>query len=675
MDMKHTKKCTPLRNKISITLSATIFIILAHVCYMKFMNHYQIIQRIPEGAELAYIIRVENHGMIEEQVIMVSDSREYIKPHPKPSIFGYQLRATEHHITQKKISDPFEYELFEDASILSIDPDYEINTGITTATSHKIPLVTNHQPSRTVSPPSSKTANPLAPQDASFALADLAPPTGSERTLPSVEHDPTSSVNTVAKETTPLLHSAKDNNGILSAQEAKLRAKHTPPSIPISIPCSGVSGSVSTQSSSLNYKNKHMIAKANIGIGYATYQDEQNLTRQKLTGQYSMGVALNKNAAIGAHLLVLPQMQDLSLMGAYYLPESRLKLKTAVSYLWGKQDFLFPSESETRDLSQMGFFLSGEHILDEQQYPWLHSIGLSGWTSQTKQTSVQPKSNYYTIETSDSHDLYEDTKTLNLGQLIGSAVDVQAAPQDNIVMKLSLGYEQVKYPLLDGSTDINKSLYQALKIDYEPIDHLILGTEYKKGSSETRASVHASMHGWSMMLYQNWGLNGVKGHRGAMLSYNLTPWNNDPSIPLAKRMRPSSGHGALNLLNDAVTRPIQLPLTFMAKVDPESSKNVANVDKAGLPNDASVVIENGVITITVPDETSLNITGIAMNSPSGTEILTPSTYTTTADNQILIPIVTLHSAITTIGDHNFTITAEGDTSHTININTTAESTT
>lgn len=565
------------------------------------------------------------------------------------------------------------------STIISANPGKTLKETATTQVnniatkSSKPASVKSRQPSITKRTAASPNHSSIAHAPSSIATQ----PTASSVTpsLPSIEHDPTSSKNIIPKETSPLMDATNKVNGDINDQEARLRTKHIPPSIPITLSDGEVSGNISSNSSAINYKNSTILARANIGIGYSTYQDDNNITHQKLNGSYGMGFSLSKNAAIGTNFLVMPQMKDLALIGVYYLPDAQLRIKAAANYLWGKQEFTFPSESETIDLYQMGLFLSGEHAFSEAQYPWLHSIGVSSWTTKTHQDNTKVAVSYYTIETSTTHEIYEDNKVLSLGQLFGSAVDLQMAPQDNLVVKLSLGYEHVKFPFADGSTELNKSLYQGFKIDYEPIDHLILGSEYKKGSSETRLGIRAEMHGFAMTIYQNWGLNGIQSHKGAILSYSLTPWNNASSLSLAQRMRGNATQGGLNLLTDATTRPTQLPITFMAKVDPGSSINVANIDKAGLA-DANVTTKGNLVFVNFAGETINSIPSITMTGPNGTSSLTPtSDYASFTDEAVILNLAKIQEAIPSSGDYRFAITVNGTTNYIINLDTIAQANT
>lgn len=486
-----------------------------------------------------------------------------------------------------------------------------------------------------------------------------------EIVLPSIEHDPTNSAF-LAKETTPLLETANKNITDLSSQEKNLRSNNMAPSIPLSLSNGELSASVSPNATAVDYRDQSVLMRAHIGLGYSADQGNR-----QLNGQYTMGFS-SAYTAIGTQLLFLPDMKDIAVMGVHYLPEKQLRLKAAANYLWGRQSFLFSSGCEARELSQMGLFVSGDHTFPEDQYPWLHTLGVSSWISSTQEDGAPSADSSYLVETQDHYDLYNDTKKLSLGQLIGSSVDLQVSPQDRIVMKVSLGYEQVNFPLLGDRNEINRTLYQAIKLDYEPVDHLIVGTEYKKGSTETRVGIRADMHGLGLMLYQNWGLNGIQGHKGAMLSYNLTSWSKEQHQPLAKRMRPSAAQGKLGLLSDATVRPLELPLTFMAKIDPGSHKNFASIDKAGLGT-SDVTITQGQIMVRLPNESIASISSITMSGSSGSITLSqPTDYATTQANVVIVNISALQAQIPAPGDYEFTINVSGDTNYTIHIKTSLQ---
>lgn len=490
--------------------------------------------------------------------------------------------------------------------------------------------------------------------------------------LPVIEYDPTSSAE-IAKEATPILKDHADANMMLTQQELTTRNNNIAPAIPVQLNKQDITASVAEENTSLSYKKDNLLAQANIGLGYSSYTDTNDVYHNSLSGKYNVSVGINPNTAIGLNLLMLAEQTDASLVGVCYIPEKQLLLKAAANYLWGEQDFSFPSGTYAQDVSQYGAFLSAERAFDEASHPFLHSIGVSSWYTQAHQDSTATPT-IYGSSTGSSYNIYYDPQTLSVGQLLGTAMDLQFAPRENLVMKLSLGYEQVKYPFADGSSSIDRNVYQAAKIDYEPIDHLILGTDYKKGSSETKVALRAAMHGWELSLYENWGLNSTQGYKGAMLSYNLTSWNDSKQEPLAKRMRNNIANSNTNVLNEAINRPTQLPLVFLAQVDSSSSTEIASVQESNLPPNSSVVISGDKILVNLPGDNNIAVLNVTMSGPYGTSELdnSSSTYAWADDEEVIISIPALRSAVPASGVYSFTVNTNGSEGEvSIYINSTA----
>lgn len=381
------------------------------------------------------------------------------------------------------------------------------------------------------------------------------------------------------------------------------------PTLPISLSEQGLSANIQAENTSLEWKKSHYLAKANVGLGYGSYTQtnplNQTQSTHRLGGNYQMSVALGEQFALGATYAALANAQDMSLIGIYALKNLPVEMKWATQYLWGKQNFGFASGNDDVNLTQRGNFMSARYHLsddDQRAWPWLHAIGLAVWQAQAHRSQDPSGDYYYGIQDLESQNyvIYKDLRALSLGKLYGAATEFQAAASDHAVIDLSLGFEESSFPFLDGSLEKNKSFYHAIKVQYEPTAALLLGGEYKRASSESRVSLQADIRSFSFAVYQNWGLNGVTGNKGVTLSYQFSPFDPTQQVPLAQRLRRPVNRSMAYLLDQAILRPSQLPMSFLAKIDNTANIVNARIDSEIL-NGTNVRIDGDEIVITLPN--------------------------------------------------------------------------
>jgi len=474
------------------------------------------------------------------------------------------------------------------------------------------------------------------------------------------------------------VHPHDKNTPVLTHTEAKnkntvtsMTSNHQ--SIPINANMLGIHGSVGAQESHINISQDNFKARARLGVGYDTYQNDKLMNQSYMGGQYALGFAFNDTSAIAAQFTKTGAMKDVVLSGAFFMPSFNTTFKYAGSYLWGKQEFAFISGTKTNNLAQSGLYISAEHNVLEENSRYIHSVGASLWTAQAYQRTVQPVMEYYSL----NNKVYNDIQNVALGQLLGSTIDMQVAPLDNIVMKMSLGYEQLAFAKADGSRIVNRTLYHSLAADFEPVEKVLLSSEYRKGSSEARLTVKMQLHNMSVGLYENWGLQGINGTKGAFIAYDLFASLSSTNDSLSKRLRMNSQYGKSVLLENAMMRPSQIPLSFMAIVDNTADQLLATISDS-VASDPTIVMNGNNIIIAVPNINASSppsqITVTKTTPQTGTTTLTNSSVASFSGTSINISLPALHQTVTTAENHTYNISFQDSTgaTQTVTLNITSE---
>lgn len=444
------------------------------------------------------------------------------------------------------------------------------------------------------------------------------------------------------------------------------------PSVPIAI--GGVHGHLSERQTQLSYQTEGILAKLSMSLGYGSYVDEQQERHERMSGQYAMAVMLGAHSAVGVQWEAMPNAQDVSVMGVYYQPQTRLRLKGAANYLWSDRDFAFASGPQNRSVDQYGAFVSGHKVFAQEEQPWMHALGVSAWYTRAHERAQTQDSVWFVRDEGDQYLLSQDDRALSLGRLMGAALDTQFELHEHGVVRLGLGYEQLSYPFADGSSEYQRSLYQSVHADFEPMQHVVLGVDYKKGSSETRATLRGAYLGWAVSAYQYWGVNGTQGFKGVALEYLLGDPSDGAKASLSERMRARLLSGGQSLLHEAIDRPVALPLVLLAKVDNSYMTSDISVDKSGLPSDARVQVSGDLIVVTFEEGSTPYVSDVTMSAPDGTVALDNSTqaYARASGDQVFISIPSMEDSVGVPGDYSFYYHVdEGAESSTIQVNVNA----
>jgi len=371
-----------------------------------------------------------------------------------------------------------------------------------------------------------------------------------------------------------------------------------------------VAGRVSPGGTSLQYHNKRAIGSINLGFGYL----KQENSNAGVAGKAELAILPFSNVAVGSSLTLTGSIRnDLLLNTVWQLPDSGFRIKATGGYLWGNQDFTFPSGQATIDLKQFSYVVSTQYIFSKTEAATtLHSVGFSVWGARATQLSSVDGPRFFEVESATDYTIYSDPLLLSEGRLFGASADAQLALRPNIVTKGSIGYEQLRYPFADGSSETNRSAFYNVTMLCEPLAGMTLGAGYKAGAGENRIDLSAQIGNWQLTMYQNNGQHGIADNRGAMLTCQFfLSDGKKPQGTLASRMQPLQSNDSSTLLAAATMRPSQLPQSFLAKVDTTAISNVLKVNKAGLSPGVSVNHE-GDIFITVGTGAP-TITGITRN--------------------------------------------------------------
>jgi hypothetical protein len=350
----------------------------------------------------------------------------------------------------------------------------------------------------------------------------------------------------------------------------------------------GLGGSLGATGSKFHYESKNYLA--NVGLDYVSPKSNYGI------GLKADGAALlGETYAIGTNL-TFNNINE-AVVNAVWMPkDTNIKTKLSAAYMWGQQNFDFYSGNSSASLTQASYYFSTQYVVPKERSDYLHTIGLSTWSSKAKQTN-NPNPNYSTVETASSYNIMMDPLKLAVGTLQGEALDTQVGITKQVIAKASMGYESLKFPFSDGTQELNKRIYQDYVVQYQPIQEVSLQAGYKMGAALNNVMLSAAYSQWKVTGFKNNGNNGITGNQGVMLSYNIPLDGKNSSVPMSALTRPELIGNSAYILRDAATRPIQLPQTFLAKVDTTAVKTVASINKAGLPNGATVDAAGNVLVL------------------------------------------------------------------------------
>lgn len=356
----------------------------------------------------------------------------------------------------------------------------------------------------------------------------------------------------------------------------------------INLGSAGLGGSLGATGSKFHYESRNYLAS--VGLDYVSPKSSYGI------GIKADGAALlGKTYAIGGNLTF--NKVNEAVVNAVWMPEdTNIKTKLSAAYMWGQQNFDFYSGNSSASLSQASYYFSTQYVVPKERSDYLHSIGLSTWSSKAKQTN-NPNPNYSTVETASSYNIMMDPLKLAVGTLQGEALNTQVGITKQVIAKASMGYELLKFPFSDGTQELNKRIYQDYVVQYQPIQEVSLQAGYKMGAALNNVMLSAAYSQWKMTGFKNNGNNGITGNQGVMLSYSIPLDGKDRPVPMSSLTRPELIGNSAYILRDAAIRPVQLPQTFLAKVDTTVVTMLASISKAGLGPGISVNSQGQALVI------------------------------------------------------------------------------
>ncbi len=321
---------------------------------------------------------------------------------------------------------------------------------------------------------------------------------------------------------------------------------------------------------------------AQVGIDYASPNSS-----------YGYGIRVDGSTlitpsfALGFNFTGYSNLKEIVLNSVWIPENSHLKMKLSTAYMWGKQTFNFYSGAANANLNQASYFFSASYVFPKETSDYLHTVGFSNWGSKAFQTNLSDPV-YVVSQNSNFYNITMDPRKLSTGTLKGISLDTQLGISDKIITKLSLGYESLLFPFSDGTKSLNNTVFQNYLIQYQPTREIILGVGYKIGAAGNNIFLSAGYGQWALTAFKNNGNNGLLSNQGIMLTYRIPLGGKNTTSPLNILTRPEDAGASSFALRDAITRPVQLPQNFLAKVDLTAVKSVVSINKSGLPKDATV---------------------------------------------------------------------------------------
>jgi len=424
----------------------------------------------------------------------------------------------------------------------------------------------------------------------------------------------------------------------------------------INLGSAGLGGSLGATGSKFHYESKNYLA--NVGLDYVSPKSNYGI------GLKADGAALlGKTYAIGGNL-TFNNINE-AVVNAVWMPEdTNIKTKLSAAYMWGQQNFDFYSGNSSASLTQASYYFSTQYVVPKERSDYLHSIGLSTWSSKAKQTN-NPNPNYSTVETASSYNIMMDPLKLAVGTLQGEALDTQVGITKQVIAKASMGYESLKFPFSDGTQELNKRIYQDYVVQYQPIPEVSLQAGYKMGAALNNVMLSAAYSQWKVTGFKNNGNNGITGNQGVMLSYSIPLDGKNSSVPVSALTRPELIGNSAYILRDAAIRPVQLPQTFLAKVDTTAVTMLASISKAGLGSGASVNSQGQVLVNVGSGNGTISPGGVTRN---GAVFAYTSIIVATATG-IMINTLKLPAALSSGDAYVVSVTDSNNTLYLVNFTT------
>ncbi|MCD4506936.1 hypothetical protein LQR30_22975 [Chromobacterium piscinae] len=435
-----------------------------------------------------------------------------------------------------------------------------------------------------------------------------------------------------------LLTSIEQSENVVSRNVANI-AKSIGEGNP-SLSFSSGQSSMNLNTNALDLKHSTEEAALSLGVGFGP---SPGLTA-------AGGLLLQPRLAIGSRLHVESQYADAVFGVVGDLGDSGLRLKGAINYMNGRQDFDFFRSRESARLSQWGYYGHAGWISPAESDLGLQSFGVSLWGAKAKNHS-QFETLTYVDQTVDTWVLTQDRRLISMGSLLGGALEWQYAPVAPMVLQGALGMEQLRFPFSDGSREMSRKPYADLKLSFAVDERNQFSVGGKTGAAETRVQLEWKRPSFALEAFKAKSIGREDSRWGIGVNFEVLTLLNGEKVrganSLASTLRPRAGLNSSELLQTAMERPMQLPSTFLAKVDPTGIKRIM-LDKAALPVGSEVDSE-GNLRITVGRGQ-----GVVVDSQRNGTSFTDNIYQM-EDNVLIVNVASLSPALYAVtvsdGDH------------------------
>ncbi|MDP2994665.1 MAG: hypothetical protein Q8N46_06030 [Anaerolineales bacterium] len=327
----------------------------------------------------------------------------------------------------------------------------------------------------------------------------------------------------------------------------------------------------------------------------------------------SLGVALasmlGDKAAVGILVNGGDDKKEVLINAGFRLGNSQQFIVSA-GRLKQSLDFTFPSGTERVTMAQDSAGVGYQLQLGQE---FLRYLEVNGYVSHTASRNLADKT--FAVDTATLYALWNDPRRIAGGRISGVQGRLGFTPLEGSLVKVSLGYEHLRYDLLAGKESTHRPTtglewQQQLGQGYR----LLLGAERFASQDRYTAGLQRSLadagggHSIGLNLIGVHGRDGLGNDRQVQVAYSYTFGSSAatrgmpmPAMPGRTQPgeTPASGPmSAGNLLDQVAVRPGYMPSRVIAKVDTTAAPTrLVVVDKTALPGGSSIDTTTGDVTV------------------------------------------------------------------------------
>ena len=369
------------------------------------------------------------------------------------------------------------------------------------------------------------------------------------------------------------------------------------------------------------------------GPGGITAQGKFDGIKLAITPEYSnqtgasLGVALasmlGDNAAVGILLNGGDDKKEMLLNGGIGIGQGQ-RIILSVGQLKQSLDFHFLSGTEKARMAQNSAGIGYQLQLGQE---FLRYLEVNGYVSKTASRDLADKT--FAVDTATLYELWNDPRRIAGGKIEGLQGKLGFSPLDGSLVKVSLGYEHLRYDLLAGKDSTHRPTaglewQQQLGNGYRlhvATESFASQNRYTLGLERGFADA-GGRHTLGLNLLGVQGRDGLGNDRQIQLAYSYAFGNGGAAAPTglgaamaspmpATQARESAGRNALpaaDLLDQVATRPGYIPSRVIAKVDTTATPTrLIAITKSGLPAGSTIDTATGDVTVAL----GATVTGFA----------------------------------------------------------------